>query len=467
MTFLYFISILTRGEGLMANPIQDIIIREEQKCNPEILEKVIKLISENKSYSEIMREANISLFDLSTYLEVAFYKTNLDPSILVDKEKITKIMDELNKASFPSLKQIKTKYPDCEYTEIRIVRGVYFRTTHYYQRKNKVQKSNDIKETEQMTLLENTEIIPETKKEKVDLTTVPFLLDAINTFETEHWKQFALELFAKYTPKQFFILPASMSKRVHHETELSIGAFSLTDPTKLVKMGGKYYHSYRVYLKLLEIIEPDNPEVWDYKREKIIKYVYGNEYKPWEKDIMKLAALSHDIYSGGTEDEINPRRKHMDANHAHYHKTELLPLKRLVPEEEWNAYIMIVDNHMWKWDPERPTINFHEGKDKQTVEECYKHYSLYRLVKNVEMADYLASRRNEELIPKFKQAIETWFYIKGDLNITWDDLEKMGLPEKEIRLAFAKENESLEEFIELILGDRYLEMKNQSLLNTI
>lgn len=450
----------------MANPIQDIIIREERKCDSEILDKVIKLISENKSFSEIMKEAGISLFDLSTYLEVAFYKTNIDPSTMVDKEKITNIMTELNKASFPTLKEIKNKYPDYEYTEIRIVRGVYFRSTHYYQKKTaKAEKAADKEENSQMTLFDNNEmILPDVRKEKVDLTTVPFLLDAINTLETEHWKRFALELFAKYTPKQFFTLPASMSKKKHHETELSVGEFSPTEPAKLVKMGGKYYHSYRVYLKLLEILEPDTPEVLDYKGDKAVKYVYGNEYEAWERDVMKVAALSHDIFSGGKEDETNPKRKYMDKNHAHYHKTELLPLTQLVPQNEWDTYIMIVDNHMWKWDPEEPTIKFHAGKDKNTVEECYKHYALYRLVKNVEISDYLASRRNEELISKFRQAIETWFYIKRDLNITWDDLDKMGLKEDELRKAFAKENEQLEEFIKITLGNRYTEMKNQSLM---
>jgi hypothetical protein len=76
----------------------------------------------------------------------------------------------------------------------------------------------------------------------------------------------------------------------------------------------------------------------------------------------------------------------------------------------------------------------------------------------------LASRRNEELISKFKQAIETWFYIKRDLSITWNDLDKMGLKEEDLRKAFAKENEQLEEFIKITLGDRFMEMKNQSLM---
>ena len=116
------------------------------------------------------------------------------------------------------------------------------------------------------------------------------------------------------------------------------------------------------------------------------------------------------------------------------------------------------------WDPEEPTIKFHKGKDKNSVSECYKHFALYRLVKNVELADYLASRRNEELITKFKQTIETWFYIKRNIDITWDDLDKIGIKEDELRKAFAKEHEELEEFIKLALGDRYIKMKNQSLM---
>lgn len=436
----------------MAIEINQIILNEESKCDKTILEQVIQLIEEGKSFSEIMKEAGLSLFDLSRYLEVAFYKTNLDPAIFVDKEKITNIMNELNNSSFPSLKEIKNKYPDYEYAEIRIVRGVYFRTPHYYQKKKKEENK-----TTQINLFPNI-----SKQEKIDIKTVPFLLDCINSLETEHWKKFSIELFSKYTPRQFYILPASLSLNVHNETELSWGEFDTTNPKKLVKMGGKYYHSYRVYQKLLDIIEPDEPEVW--RKDKVIKYVYGNEYEPWEKDVMKVAALSHDIYSGGVGDEFNPKRKKMDINHAHYHKTELLPLKSLVPEEEWDIYIMIVDNHMWKWDPSEPEIKFHEGKKKETVEDCYKHYKIYRLVKNIELADYLASRRENDLIPRFKQAIETWYYATGNLDITWDDLDKMGLKEEEIRRAFAKENEPLEEFIRLVLGNRYNEIKKLILL---
>lgn len=446
----------------MAMPIQDIIKREEQKCDENKLEQVISLIQNGKGFSDIMREADLSSFDLSTYLEVAFYQTNLDPSILVDKERITKIMSELNQASFPSLKAIKTKYPDYEYTEIRIVRGVYFRTTHYYQKKTKPKKTEEMT---QMTLFgESGFQIDEPKVEKVDLTTVPFLLEALDTLETEHWKQFALELFAKFTPKQFYIMPASMSKKQHHETEQSVGCFDPMEPKKLLKMGGKYYHSYRVYLKLLEIIEPDHPEIWNWRKTKVVRYVYGFEYEPWQRDAMKVAALSHDIFSGGTGDEFDSKRKYLDKHHAHYHKTELVPLKKMVPDNEWDAYIIMVDNHMAKWDPVEPSMKFHDGKTKETVTECYEHYVLYRMMKNVELADYLASRRNDDMIARLKQAVETWFYLKGNLEIDWSDLENIGLPEADIRQAFAKEHESLQVILELVFGGRFSQMKNQSLM---
>lgn len=452
----------------MAIAIADIIKNEEKKCNQEILDKVIELIGQNKSIDEILNEADLSLFDLSTYLEVAFYKTNYDPSIFVDKDKVTIIMKELETANFPSLKEIKNKHPELEYSEIRVVRGVYFRTKHFYQKKSKpeVKSNTNSEKPVQLSLfnfgLEESKTDNQ-RTEKLDISSVPFLLDYINTFETEHWKKVAIELFSKYVPRQFYILPASFTKTKHHETEQSVGEFDISNPKKLVKMGGKYYHSYRVYQELLKIIETDSPEIWDFNREKVKNYVYGNEYEPWEKDVMKLAALSHDIYSGGTEDDYNPNLKRMDKNHAHYHKTELKPLSTLVPEYEWEVYIKIVDAHMWKWDPQ-PNVKFHDGRTLTTAEECIKFYSEYRLIKNVELCDYFATQRSNDVIPRFKQTIETWFYIKKNLDITWDDLNQVGISEEEIRKAFANYEDSLITLIKLALGDKFIEMKNQSFL---
>ncbi|QUH22040.1 HD domain-containing protein [Alkaliphilus sp. B6464] len=443
----------------MASAVQNIITIEEKKCDKDKLEKVIEMIGDKKTFSEIMHETQLSLFELSTYLEVAFYQSNHDPSIYVDTEKVTKIMSELKGASFPTLKEIKSKYPECEYTDIRTVRGVYFRTKRYYQKKS-TSKTNKKDSVEQISLFGSVDTqIPAI--EKIDITTVPYLENEIKKLETEHWKKFARELFSKYTPKQFFILPASMSTRKHHETELTIGEFDIQEPKKLVKMGGKYYHSIRVLNQLEEMLETDNPEIWDYKGIKVINYVYGNEFSPWQKDAMKVAALSHDIYSGGVKDEFDPNMKYMDKHHAHYHKKELLPIASLLPEEEWNTYIAIVDNHMWKWDPIEPSIKFHQGKDFDSVEECYNHYILYRMVKWVEFADYLASRRHDNTIARLRQALETWYYIKGNLDITPDNLDAMGFDTMEIKKDFSKENEPFEEIIKIVLGKEKYEKMNK------
>lgn len=447
----------------MAYAIENIIAGEEKKCNPEILEKVIKLIGEGKSYKDIINEVGISEFTLSTYIEVAFYRENFDPSLYVEQDKVTQIMKLLESSSFPALKEIKNKVPDCEYSDIRVVRGVYFRTKHYYQKKTKT-KVDTKPQNEQVSLLDTMEV-PKTATIKVDINTVPFLAKCIEKLETEHWKTFATELFSKYTPKQFFLLPASMSSKNHHETELDFGEFDISDPQKLIKMGGKYYHSYRVLCCLEEIIEPDSAEIWDYTKKKVAKYTYGNEFQAWERDAMKVAALSHDIYSGGTNDDLNPKMRHMDKKHPYYHETELQSISNLVPEEQWKVFIEMVSNHMWKWSPKDTTIKFHEGKNASSVEECYNFYKLYRMVKNMELADFIASRRNSDIVPRFKQAINTWYFIKKDINITWEDLQILGIEEKELRDAFAKEKEPIEEFIKVVIGsEKYLEIKNASLM---
>jgi len=416
-----------------------VIVKEEEKCDPKKLEEVIDLLGENKPYKEIMLQTGISLFDLSTYLEVAYYKTNYDPVSYVAKEKITAIMNEFEKKSFPTLKAVKTALPNCDYTEIRTVRGVYFRKTRYYQK-----KKTAALEVKAEVMLDN----------KLDLKTVPYLMEAINTLKTDRWKIFAKELFAKYAPKQFYILPASLSGKHHNETEYAKGYFDQNDPMALSKFGGKYYHSIRVLRQLEEIIETDHPEIWDYNHEKVTKYVYGNEFEDWEMDAMKVAALSHDIYSGGVEDELNPKKRSMDKKHAHYHKTLLKPLGEALPEKEWNAYVMMVDSHMWKWDDEKPSISFKEGLEKTTPADVYEHFNLYRMVKWVELSDYIASRKTDDLIPRLRQAFITWFYLKKDLLISFSDLKSMGINKEDVVKTFG--DTQLSEIAKIVVGPENL-----------
>ena len=423
----------------------DIILEEEKKCNEDILQSVINLLKNKKTVKDIMTELNMSAFVLSTYLEVAFYREQtLDPSLLVDKNLIENIMRELNKSTWPSLTSIKELF-NCDYSEIRIVRGVYFRTNRFFSRKK---PSEPKKEETQVVSFFDTMNISDVK---VDIDTVPFLREAINNLKTSHWRKFAIELFSKYTPKQFYIMPASMKKGVHNETEHTTGYFDLNDTKKLVLMGGKCYHSIRVYEMAKNIIDTDAAEIWDFKKTKVTDYVYGNEYSDAENDIILVAALSHDIFSGGTDDEFNYKRKSLDKMHPYYHKEALLPIKDIVPNDEWELYIRAVQDHMWKWSPNPLQSKFHDGK--KISEEAYKFYSEYRVIKTVEIADYLGSRKDSQIIPKFTQAIKTFYYLIKSRNITWDELEKMGIEEKEVRVAYGKMNEPLSEFLKLILDN--------------
>lgn len=412
------------------------ISKEENKCDPVKLEAVIEMIGERRTYKEIMETLHISLFDLSTYLEVAFYKSNEDPHNYIEQDKFEKIMQKFEAKSFPALKEIKNSFPECEYSDIRIVRGVYFRKKRFYQ-KNAAKMKEVVAETIDF--------------EKVDLKTVPYILEAIETLKTDHWKKFALELFSKYAPKQFYTLPASLSGKHHNETEYAKGYFDKEDPKKLIKSGGKFYHSMRVYWQLNEILETDIPEIWDYNREKIVNYVHGNDFEPWQMDAMKVAALAHDIYSGGPEDETPPRKRSMDKHHAHYHKTLLKPIGENLPQNEWEAFVMMVDKHMWKWDVEPLDFSFHEGMKKKTVKEAYEFYVLYRMVKWVELSDYIASRKTDDFIPRLRQAFLTWAHLTKNLLITYEDFESMGIEKAKIEEAFP--NASLKEIAEILLGE--------------
>ncbi|MFW6024868.1 MAG: helix-turn-helix domain-containing protein [Candidatus Woesearchaeota archaeon] len=417
--------------------VQDIIKKEEQKCHPQILENVISYMEDGKTIKDISKLTKLDFFNLSPYIEVAFYKSNIDPSVYVKKELIEQIMSALEGLSYPNLKPVKEKVPNCDYSEIRVVRGVYFRSKRYYKK-----KTNKKKKVENNQLTLDLDIREKKKVKKVELDSVPYLMDFINSLSTPHWRNFATTLFEYYVPKQFYILPATFHKNQHNESELETGYFDKDNPLKLASMGGKAYHSYRVYKQLLQIIEPDMPEIWDYKKTKVKNYVYGNDYEAWELDVMKVAAWAHDIYSGGPNDELDPKRKRMDKLHPHYHKTELLPIKSMVPDNEWDAFIQCVDNHMWKWQKDPSTlIRFDNGKNFDDKKEVYNFYRLFRMVKNVELADYLASRRNDDTIPRFKQFLKTWYHINENYNLTWDDLNECDFSESDIREAFGKDKD--------------------------
>lgn len=233
----------------------------------------------------------------------------------------------------------------------------------------------------------------DTFKAKINLYEVPGYAEAIERFKNDDLKQLALKGL-EIAPLQFWIMPAAMSKKVHHVSEHEIGQVTF-DQTRgiyrVIKLGGKAYHTLRV-CKFAEVfIEADDPEVRDWNGN-IRAMKYGNELSPREQDIIRLCCLWHDIFSGGTGDEFDHARKRLDPYHPHYHRKEFEHLKPMVPAEEWELILEIISQHMWKWDDEIEIVKFHDVRKCRTVEEAYKFMKKYRMIRIVELADLIASR---------------------------------------------------------------------------
>lgn len=231
-------------------------------------------------------------------------------------------------------------------------------------------------------------------EKKVDINMVPQFSTVIReNFETDDFRKLAAAGL-EAAPLQFWIMPAAMSKKVHHSSEHGIGEVEYDDASKLYyvkEIGGKAFHTLRV-LDIAEIfMEADDPRIFDF-RGNLKAEKYGNEMTPRERDIIRTACLWHDIYSGGTDDEFNSKRRSMDKNHPHYHRTELAPLSSMISVAEWDLLLKCIEQHMWKWDDKIDIMKFHDLKLKESVQEAYKFANEYRIVRIVELSDLIASR---------------------------------------------------------------------------
>lgn len=229
-------------------------------------------------------------------------------------------------------------------------------------------------------------------------------------------------------------MPAAMNSFAHDIVELSYGEYD-GDTPNVKKMGGKCFHSVRVCEIVEHILNTDSPEITDFHGI-VKKYVYGNEYEDWESDMLKVAALSHDIFSGGVEDEFNYKRRYLDKNHPYYHRQALACISSILPENEWNTYLTVVENHMWKWSPKECTIFFHDGKKKNTASDKDNFYNLYRLVKVMEIADYLAAQRDKTRGKEIIFAIKTYYTLYGTYDMPEDTKEKLGITKEEMMKSF-------------------------------
>lgn len=228
---------------------------------------------------------------------------------------------------------------------------------------------------------------------KIDIWQIPEMVEVLRKFETADIRKLAIAGLER-APLQFWIMPASMSKAVHHSTEHSIGEVIYDDKTglnRVTKIGGKAFHTVRVVNYAEVMLEADHPPIQNFQG-KIIEIKRGNELTVRERDLIRTACLWHDVFSGGTNDEFNPKRRGMDKYHPHYHATEFAYLANIIPTNEWELLVKIIKHHMWKWDDYVDIVKFHDMKECSSVEEAYQFMRRYRLIRIVELSDLLASK---------------------------------------------------------------------------
>lgn len=230
---------------------------------------------------------------------------------------------------------------------------------------------------------------------KVNIYNVPDFCTAMNNFETQEFKNLAIAGL-EAAPLQFWIMPAAMRKNIHHSTEHGIGEVEY-DEAKGIHcvntIGGKAYHTIRV-LKTAEIfLEADDPRVMDFHG-KVTEMRMGNEMTRRERDLVRVACLWHDIFSGGPGDKFDSKRRGMDKDHPYYHKTEFAALKSIVTADEWELLIDAIQGHMWKWDAKTKDtmVRFHDMRNCSSVAEAYEMMKHYRIIRIVELSDLIASR---------------------------------------------------------------------------
>lgn len=234
-------------------------------------------------------------------------------------------------------------------------------------------------------------------RRKIDIYTVPQFAGVLKQFETKDFKNLIIDAL-EVAPLQFWEMPASMRKGVHHESEHGIGSYFYDEEDELYvveSIGGKAFHTLRV-LDVAEIkMEADDPRIMDWHG-KVKETKFGNQMTNRERDLIRTACLLHDIYSGGTGDEFDSKRRSMDTFHPHYHKTELAHLSKYISADEWDLLIDCISQHMWKWDSNVEIIKFHDMENCKTVEEAYEFMRRYRIIKTVEESDLIASRTIRE-----------------------------------------------------------------------
>jgi hypothetical protein len=189
------------------------------------------------------------------------------------------------------------------------------------------------------------------------------MLDAIDEINDINNRRFAHCLLDR-VPDYFFIVPASSSGKYHPQNDLG--------------EGGLVRHSISVLRMLEHLLEPEG--YFDFTDE--------------QKDLLKIAALFHDCMKSGTQEEYE-KNKHTKFLHPLYAANFIMTtaIKNGYPYEKALFIYNAVISHMGQWN----TSKHEEGKLPVPNEPHQK---------ALHLADYLASRRDINIIIEEEQEIK-------------------------------------------------------------
>lgn len=202
--------------------------------------------------------------------------------------------------------------------------------------------------------------------------------EVLNTFENDDIKQFAIDRINNF-PSYFWVTPASSSGRYH--PKISLGN------------GGLARHTVAVVRFLNHIFSVNE---------------IANKYTSRERDLMRVAAIVHDSFKSGTQADYEQNQQ-TKFNHPLL-VAEYIRRSSGLPQNELELIAHIVESHMGSF---KTTNKYYPGVELPVPKDKYQIF--------VHLADYLASRRDIEMIfdeqylaePEPLPDINTWRFDFG------------------------------------------------------
>ena len=176
----------------------------------------------------------------------------------------------------------------------------------------------------------------------------------LNTFENEKYRKIAEMLINEKSPAYWHTVPASSSGRYH--------------PQFALNTGGLVRHTIAVVRFLNFMLEVE---------------CVGNQYTSEQRDLLRVAAIAHDMWKSGTQEEYE-NSKWTKFDHPLIAAKKIYEMDE-IDEDDRVFLSKVISSHMGQFntDKRHPDIILPKPQDK------------YQAI--LHLADYLASRRDIDM----------------------------------------------------------------------